>query len=310
MNWHVALWLSGAGLVLLALGGEAVIRGGVMLKRAFGVSPVIIGLFVLSLGTSSPTLAVAVQGAASNLPDITIGVVIGAVLINLLLVLGLGALISPMSSAPKVVLRDGGAMLIGAVAVVGLSLGGTITARDGVVLLGGFAIYAVVAVVSDWRRSSEHSVACAEAEKRSGGEYPSIGGAVGVAAMAHLAPAAVALTGAALCASLPVLAITLIAVLRGHTNIAIGHLITASVFDIFGVLGISALVRPLSVSPVFARADVFVVLGAAVLLLPLLSANWRLTRPRGALLTLAYIGYLGFLCWRQGLIPHGMLGLA
>jgi cation:H+ antiporter len=223
-------------------------------------------------------------------------------------------------------------MLIGAVAVVGLSLGGTITARDGVVLLGGFAIYAVVAVVSDWRRSSEHSVACAEAEKRSGGEYPSIGGglfvlivgviclvlgahfmvggAVGVAAMAHLAPAAVALTGAALCASLPVLAITLIAVLRGHTNIAIGHLITASVFDIFGVLGISALVRPLSVSPVFARADVFVVLGAAVLLLPLLSANWRLTRPRGALLTLAYIGYLGFLCWRQGLIPHGMLGLA
>ncbi len=147
---------------LLALGGEGVIRGGVMLKRALSISPVVIGLFVLSLGTASPTLAIAVQGAASGLSDLAIGVVLGATLINLLLILGLGALIQPMPSAPKVVLRDGGALLIASGLLVLLALHGTIARREGILLIGGFILYAVIAAVTDWRRSAEHSVACAE----------------------------------------------------------------------------------------------------------------------------------------------------
>ena len=330
MNFQVALGIFGAGFVLLALGGEGVIRGGVVLKRAFGLSPVIIGLFVLSLGTASPTLAVSVQAAASNLPDIAVGTVIGAVLINLLLVLGLGALIQPMPSPPKVVLRDGGAMLLAAAGLAGLALAGGIGRREGVFLLGAFVIYAVIAVVSDWRRSAEHSVACAEAEKRSGGEHPSIGGGlfaliIGVvclligahflvgatlvlAASWNIPQSTMALTAVALAVSLPVLAVTVAAALRGHTQIAIGHLIAASIFDIFGVLGVAALVRPLAISPVFARVDVFVPFGAVAILLPLLSANWRLSRPKGALLFLVYVGYVGFLAWRQGLMPHGLFG--
>jgi cation:H+ antiporter len=325
----MALWVVGAGLALLALGGEAVIRGGVTLKRALGASPVVIGLFALSFGTASPVLAVAVQGAASNLPDMAVGAVIGATLINLLLILGLGALIQPMPSAPKVVLRDGGALLLAAAALVLLALHGTIGRREGALLVGGFVVYAVVAIVSDWRRSPLHSVACAEAEKRSAGERPSaggglfalvvgalclvlgahfmVGGALGLGGIWHLPVATVALTVVALAASLPVLAVTAVAALRGHTQIAIGHLIAASVFNVFGVLGIAALVRPLTVSPVFAAADVFVVLGAAVLLLPLLSSHWRLSRPKGAMLVLSYCVYLGFLAWRQGLLPHGLL---
>ncbi len=331
-SFHTVLWILAAGLALLALGGEGVIRGGVMLKRALGVSPVIIGLFVLSLGTASPTLAVAIQGAAMKLPDLAVGTAIGATLINLLLVLGLGALIQPMPSAPKVVLRDGGAMLAASAVLVLLALHGQIGRREGVFLVGGFVVYAIGAIVSDWRRSAEHSVACAEAEKRSLGEVPSAagglfalavgviclllgahfttGGALGLSALWNVPLSAVALTVVALGVSLPVLGVTVIAMLRGHTQLAIGHLITASVFNVFGVLGIAALVRPLSVSPVFAAADVFAMLGATVLLLPLLSSNWRLTRPKGALLVLGYAAYVGFLAWRQGFIPHGVLGLA
>jgi len=328
----MALWLSAAGLVLLALGGEGVIRGGVILKRALEISPVIIGLFALSLGTSSPVLAIAAQGAAAGLPDLTIGVLIGATLINLLLILGLGALIQPMPSAPKTVLRDGGAMLLASAALVILALQGTVSRRDGVFLVAGFAVYAILVVVTDWRRTADHSVACAEAERRETGEKPSVigggfaliigvvclvigahfaaGGALALARQWNVPLSVPALTVVALGASLPVLAVTAAAALRGYTQIAIGHLMTASAFNLFGGLGVAALVRPLAVSPAFATADAFAVLGASALLLPLLSANWRLSRAKGALLVLCYAGYVGFLAWRQGLLPPGLLGLS
>ncbi|MEJ0041732.1 MAG: sodium:calcium antiporter [Rhizomicrobium sp.] len=332
MNLETAWWIFGAGFVLLALGGEGVIRGGVVLKRALGISPVIIGLFVLSLGTSSPTLAIAMQGAASRIPDLAVGAVIGATLINLLLILGLCALISQCRAPPKVVLRDGGALLIASGVLVLLALHGMIGRREGVLLIGGFILYAVVAAVSDWRRSADHSVACAEAEKRMTGEHPSIGGGLFVlivggiclligahflvggtlslAAQWNLPLPVLAITLVAFAASVPVLLVTAVAAARGHTEVAIGHLITASVFNLLGVLGIAALVHPLRVSPVFAASDVFVVLGAAALLLPLLSANWRLSRPKAALLLLAYVGYVGYLAWRQGLLPHALPGMA
>ncbi len=322
MNLTAAFWFFGAGIALLALGGEGVIRGGVAFKRALGASPVIVGLFAISLGTASPVLAIAAQSAQANLPDIAIGVVIGATLINLLLILGLGALIQPMPSAPKVVLRDGGAMLAAAAALTALALHGQIGRREGVLLLGAFVIYAVIASVSDWRRSTEHSVACDMAEKRSLGQSPSaggglfaltvgviclligahftVGGALSLATVWNIPPSAIAMTVVALGASLPVLAITVIAALRGHTDIAIGHLITASVFNVFGVLGIAALIRPLTIAPSFAAADVFALLAAVVLLLPLLSSSWRLSRTKGFLLILAYAGYLGVLAWRLG----------
>ncbi len=323
----MVLLLFGAGLALLALGGEAVIRGGVALKRTLGIAPVIVGLFAISIGTASPTLAIAATAAHANLPDIAIGTVIGATLINLLLILGLCALIQPMPSAPKVVLRDGGAILAAGAALAALAWYGEIGRREGVLLLGAFAIYAVIVVVSDWRRSIEHSVACAEAENRASREEPSIfgslfvlfvgaicllvgahfivGSTLSLAAHWHLQPATVAMTAVAFGAALPVFAITAIAALRGYTHIAIGHLITASVFNVFGALGIAALVHPITISHTsFAPADTFAVLGAAVLLLPLLSMNWRLSRANGVLLMLAYIGYLGFTAWRLGLIPH------
>jgi cation:H+ antiporter len=323
------MWVFGAGLVLLALGGEGLIRGGVMIKRALGVSPVIVGLFVLSVGTSSPGLATAIQAAHSNLPDLAVGTLIGTTLINLLLVLGLGAVIRPMQSPPKVVLRDGGALVLASAALVGLSFIGSIGRREGALLVGAFVLYAVVAVISDWRRAAEHSVNCAEAERRAVGENPSFGGgvfvlivgviclilgahflaggAIGLAGFYNLPLGAVAVTAVALAAALPVLIATAVAAARGHTQIAIGHLIAASVFNLFGALGIAALVHPLQIPKAFAAGDVFVILAASILLIPLLSTHWRLSRLKGAALVLAYLGYIGFLAWRQGLIPHGVV---
>lgn len=332
MNFDMAAWILGAGFVLLALGSEGLVRGGVMLKRALGISPVVIGLFVLSLGTSSPTLAVAAKAASSNLPDLALGVILGTTLINLLLILGLGALIRPMPSAPKVVLRDGGALLIASALFVALAHLGEVGRREGVGLIGLFLAYAVGAIVSDWRRSTEHSIACAEAERRSTGEYPTLGGGLFVIVVgaiclllgAHfmvssaspishilnipIGTAAVAVISLAV--SVPLLIATLVAAARGHTQIVVGHLMIASVFNLTGALGTAALVRPLRFSPAFASLDVFVLLGATALLIPLLASNWRLTRPKAALLILAYVGYAVYLAWHLGLLPIGASGPA
>jgi cation:H+ antiporter len=139
------------------------------------------------------------------------------------------------------------------------------------------------------------------------GSHFTVGGAVALATVRQLPFGAIAMTVVALSVSLPVLLITAIAVARGYTQIAIGHLLSASVFNVFAVLGIAALVHPLAVTPSFVRGDFFAVLGAVVLLLPLLSASWRLSRFKGGLLMLAYAGYVGFLVWRLGML-HGVLG--
>jgi len=322
-------WFLAGGVALLTLGGEAVVRGGIMLIRNLGVPPLIVGLFIISLGSSSPNMAVSVEAVLAGAPDIAVGTAIGANIINLLLILGLGALIAPMAGAPKVVLRDGGAMLIAASVLAWLAHRGVIDRSAGLLLILGFFFYLAISLATDWRRHAEHSVSCAMSESRSdepslaGGLFAAIigitslvlgshflvGGALALGSQLHVSQTMLGLTVVALGTCLPVLAVTAIAALRGHTQIAIGHLIGTSVFNVFGVLGVTALLRPLSVSPLFASVDVFVMLGAAVLLVPLLAASWRLSRPKGAILVLSYACYLVFVGWRQGLLTPATLGL-
>src|SRR5476651_2217482 len=167
-------WFFAGGVALLTLGGEAVGRDGVMLIRTLGVPPLIVGLFIISLRSSSPNLAVSLEAALAGAPDIAVGTVIGANIVNLLLILGLGALIRPMASAPKVVLRDGGAMLAAAVVLAWLAHRGAIDREAGLVLVLGFILYVAVTLMTDWRRQADHSVSCAMSESRS--DAPSVAG--------------------------------------------------------------------------------------------------------------------------------------
>ncbi len=329
MTLTTIYWFLAGGVALLTLGGEAVVRGGVMLIRNLGVPPLIVGLFIISLGSSSPNLAVSLEAALVGAPDIAIGTVIGANIVNLLLILGLGSLISPMASAPKVVLRDGGAMLIAAGVLAWLAHRGAIDREAGLLLLAGFILYMAVTLATDWRRHAEHSVSCAMSETRSDepsaaggfftvvigiiclvlGSHFLVGGALALGSELHLSQVLLGLTVVALGACLPVMAVTAIAAIRGHTQLAIGHLIGTSVFNVFGVLGVAAIIHPLTISPLFAAVDVFVLLGTAVLLMPLLAMSWRLSRPKGALLVLSYACYVVFVGWRQGLLTPAMIGL-
>lgn len=327
----MAYWFLGGGLVMLLFGSEAVVRGGVTMARALNLPPLMIGLLVITAGTSAPEFAVSVQAAYVGASDIALANVVGSNILNLLLILGLAALIRPLPSSPKVVLRDGTAMLLAAIAVAVMAHDGMVNRVEGYALLGAFALYVVIHFFSDWRRSSEHSVPCARAITRLQGEGMSgtaglflflfglaglavgahfaVDGAVAVAREFHLSQAMIGLTVIAFGVSIPELFVTLIAAARGHTQIAIGHLVGSNVFNSLGVIGVTAALVPLHISPAL-NADLLAMVAASALLLPLLITSWRLTRPRGALLVLSYACYLIFIAWRQGLITPAMVGLS
>lgn len=319
------------GLLLLLLGSETVVRGAVGLSKSLGFSPLLIGLLVVSLGTSAPELVVSLQAAFKQVPDLALGNIVGSNIVNILLILGFGALIRPLPSSPRVVLRDGGAMLLASIALFVMMQIGTITRQEGWILLCGFVLYVVISFLTDWRRPTVLSVSETRAQARMKtdlplavnalllifglgclyfGAYFVVDGGVVIARAYHVPQAVIGLTLIALGASLPELMTTIVAATRGHTSIAIGHLIGSSIFNILLVLGLTASIRPLSVNHLLASQDIYVMLGAVILLLPMLASGWRLTRGQGALLVIFYLAYIVFLAWRQGLLSPHLLGFS
>lgn len=325
-----AFWFIAGGLLLLVLGSETLLRGAVGLSKAAGVSPLLIGLLVVAAGTSAPELIVSVEAAYRHAPDLALGNVVGSNIVNILLVMGLAAVIRPLPSSPRVVIRDGGALAAATAVLVVIMQGGTISQTEGWTLLGGFAAYVVLAFFTDWRRNTVLSVAEVRAQERMGGDLPVIAallllvfglaclffgakfiidGGLAVAQAYNVPQSLIGLTLVAIGTSLPELATATFASARGQTAIVIGTMIGSNIFNILLVLGITASIHPLNVDPVLAGADAFVMLAAAIVLVPLMLAGWKLSRFRGLLLLLGYIAYVAFLAWRQGLVTPQMLGL-
>ena len=317
----------GVGVLLLLLGSEALLRGGIGLARNLGVAPLIIGILIVTAATSAPELAVVLQSARSA-PDIAVGDVVGSNLFNILMILGFGALIRPLSSPPKVVFRDAGALLVSAGALAAIALSGAISRKFGLILLAGFVAYAIVSFATDWRRSAHLSAHEGNAECRIGtksfgmgsaymifgviavilGARCLIDGGLAIASLYHLPQFLTALTLITLGTSVPELVIASTAIAWRQTNYAAGHIIASSVFNILFVLGLAAFLHPVSISPMLAH-NILLMAGATLLLLPLLMISWRLTRPRGFLLVLFYCGYIGLLAWQQHYITPQMIGL-
>jgi cation:H+ antiporter len=310
----------GFGFALLILGSEAALHGAIGLSRKVGLSPLLIGLLIMSAASAAPELSVSLQAVGHSAPDIAVGTVVGSNIINVLLILGLGALIRPLPSPPKIVFRDGGALVLASAAFLLMAKSGTISRGMGIVLIGAFILYFVLVFATDWRRSSNASVAECRAQRHEGQISAGLGaflllfgivcvvagarflidGAMAIGESYHIPQATLGLTMVALGTSLPELAVTFIATVRGRADIAVGQLVGASVFNILFVIGVTAAVHPLPVAPAFAAIDILVMLGAAILLMPLLANSWRLSRISGVMLMLGYAGYIVFVATRLG----------
>ncbi|WP_417441203.1 calcium/sodium antiporter [Idiomarina sp.] len=303
------------GVVLLTFGGEALIRGSLAAAKRFGISPLLSGLVIVGFGTSSPELVVSIDAAMTGQPDIAIGNVVGSNIGNILLILGVCAVIMPMAVQPLALRRDAvtvvGASVLFLVLVGGSALGRT----DAFILLIALFAYLIWAYRSERQHAGPSAdMHKAEAEELTavpktslwivmavliglvfliGGSRVMLSGAIGLAESFGVSEAVIGLTLVAVGTSLPELAVSVMAALRRHADVAVGNILGSNIFNLLGILGISALLQPLPVPERILQFDQWMMLGTAVVLLLFLYTGRRLSRMEGGVLLAGYVAYVG-----------------
>jgi cation:H+ antiporter len=313
--------LFAAGLVLLVGGAELLVRGSSRLAAAFGVSPLVIGLTVVAYGTSTPELAVSVSAGLEGRADLEVGNVVGSNVFNVLAILGACALLAPLRVEAQVVRREVPIMIGASLLAAALGWDGRISALDGALLTAGIVLYSVSSIVQSRRETAaiqaeyaqEYGPAAAPAG-RAGvavqllwiaaglallvvGSRWLVGGAVAAAQWLGVSEVVIGLTIVSIGTSLPEVATSVLATLRGERDIAIGNVVGSNVYNLLAILGVASLVTPggLEVAPSIRNFDGPVMIAVALACLPLFATGHRLARWEGALFLGYYVAYAVYL---------------
>ncbi|MCS7067782.1 MAG: calcium/sodium antiporter [Meiothermus sp.] len=315
MEFVINLLLIAAGIVLLYFGGEALVRNAVVLARSWGISTMVVGLTVVAFGTSSPELAASLAAALSGSPAIAIGNVVGSNILNILFILGLTALIAPIRAQAQFIKREVPIMIGAALLLfVFLNFDQQISRLEGLLSVALLGLYIWFLYKSSTGESTEvQGEFDQEYGKPIQAGWPTYAGVVlglvllGVGARlltigaVELARAfgvpelVIGLTIVALGTSLPEVAASLMAALRREPDIALGNIVGSNIFNILGILGITALVQPIGLPWESIVRDLWVMLGASVLLWPFLVTGFRLGRREGGLFLGLYGVYVALL---------------
>ena len=316
-----SILLVAGGLVLLALGGELLVRGAVGMAARLGISPLLAGLTIVGFGTSTPELATSVQAALAGSPGIAIGNVVGSNIANILFILGLSAVILPLSVNPASFARDSIALGGSALLCTAAILYGTMGSLIGAGLIAGLVAYVW------WAYRSESAAPCPEGARHEAeaadrpvppGTGPVIlagmavaglaaaifgagwlvDGAIVLASAAGVSQSVIGLTVVAVGTSLPELIACIVAVLRKHEDVALGNIVGSNIYNILGILGLTAVIQPIAAPPEIAGFDIWVMLGVTALLIVELRSGWKLSRIEGAVLVALYVAYTAFLTLR------------
>ena len=300
------------GFLLLVAGGEALVRGAVSVASRLGVSPLLIGLTLVGFGTSTPELVTSLQAAFDGLPGIALGNVVGSNVANVLLILGVAAIIAPVAAARAGFRRDGTALAVATALCVGVVLYGALDRWLGGVLVAALAIYLVVAYLTD-RAGEPDPAAASDAAPLPGplwltlalavggiavtilGARLAVDAAVSLALVWGMSETVVGLTIVAVGTSLPELVTSVVAALRRESGIAFGNVVGSNIYNILGILGVTALVRPIAVPMQIAQLDVWVMTGAALALIAAVALRQRVDRVTGLAFLAAYTGYTAWL---------------
>jgi cation:H+ antiporter len=308
-----------AGFAVLVGGAEVLVRGASSLAVRTGLSPVVVGLTVVAFGTSAPELAVSVGAARSGQAGLAIGNVVGSNIANVLLVLGVSALVGgSLVVAQKVVRIDVPIMVAASILVLVLSLDGRIGSLEGWLLVGGIVAYVVWTVATALRGDDDEVVAEYE---EAFGAAPSrpvaldlvqlVGGvlllvlgsrwlvdsASEIASALGVSDLVIGLTVVAFGTSAPELATSVVAAVRGERDIAVGNVVGSNIFNLLSVLGATAVLAPggLPISDDALRLDLPVMLAVAIACLPIFFTGYEIRRWEGALFAAYYVAYLAFL---------------
>ena len=308
-----------AGLVVLVVGGELLVRGAVALAAAMRIPSVVIGLTVVAFGTSSPELAVNLQAAYTGNADVGVGNVIGSNIFNVLFVLGISALVAPLLVHSQLIRRDVPLMILASVLLLALSLDGKLSRLDGSVLFVGLIVYVGWCILQSRR---ETPTVQSEFAKEFGpvtsgakivlmqiglisvglvmlslGSHWLVTGAVSVATRLGVSELIIGLTIIAAGTSLPEVVTSVVAAWRGERDIAVGNVVGSNMFNILCVLGLTSVLAPegIAISPAALRFDIPVMIAVAVACLPIFFTGNVIARWEGALFFFYYLVYTAYL---------------
>ncbi len=299
-----------AGFALLMGGGEGLVQGATRISQNLSVSPLVVGFTVVAVGTSLPELAVAIEAISTDSPDIAIGGVLGSNVANVMLVLGSAALLGASSQIGEGVIRDSIAVIVATVFMTGFVIAGNVPLFGGVVmiaLLSGYYFYTYsMAISSEDEYQFEDSwlpknmpiaiIACV-----TGGVMIWFGaellvtGAKGIAETFGVSEAVIGLTVVALGTSLPELAVTVVAGIRGQGGVAVGNVLGSNVMNIMGIIGIASIVGGgIPVASEFYR-DIIVVIATSGFVVAIFLTGKEISRSVGSFMILAYLSYMAYL---------------
>ena len=304
------------GLILLTVGGELLVRCSSRIASAYGISPLVVGLTIVALGTSAPELGVSLFAALQGKPEIALTNVVGSNIFNIGFILGLCALVSPLVVQLKLLKFDIPIMILASIAVYFFCRDLNFVQIEGIVLVVCAAIYLywIVRAAKKEPKNISDNIELAESKtKRSPlgwnliymiislgvlvvGSRLLVSGAEGIAKAFGVSESLIGLTIVAAGTSLPEVATSVMATLRGQTDIAVGNVIGSNILNIFLILGVSAgLNTSLAVPEALVNFDLVVMIGVAFICYPLLVTSRKLVRWEGALLLAGYAGYTAIL---------------
>ena len=301
------------GLAILIAGGEILVRGAVGIALKFNLSPLVIGMTIVSFGTSAPELLVSLKAALEGHPEIAIGNVVGSNIANIALVLGITTLILPIPVQKNTLKIDWPIMMAVSVLFYLFILNGVLNTWEGaifVLLLLIFVIYQLKSSKSN--ETDDDDEALKEVKSNYSNIYLHLlfillgvvglafgadwllEGAVNIASNLGVSEHIISVTIVAFGTSVPELATSIIAAFKKQMDISVGNLIGSNIFNLLGVLGITAIIKEIPISNQVITNDVFWMLGTSFLLLPLM-LNYNISRWKGAVLALSYLAYVFFL---------------
>ncbi len=301
-------------LVLLYFGALGLVKGSSSLALKAGVSPLVAGLTVVAFGTSSPELVVGINSALSGHGNIAIGNVIGSNLFNICLILGVSALISPLKIKMQLLKIDIPVLIVSTIGFMLLFADRHINRLEGGILVVGIVLYTVLNIILARREKSAEVKAAFEqsiADQKMkwywsaslvllgiailiAGSELLVKGAVDIARSLGVGETIISITIIAAGTSLPELASSIVATMKKEYDIAIGNIIGSSIFNILAIVGIASVIKPLSAMAI-SNIDLYVMIGATLLLLPFFRTNYTLKRDEGIFMIAIYLIYLYYL---------------
>ena len=319
----IAFALVAVGIVVLLYGGDLLVRGATSLARKVGIPALIVGLTIVAFGTSAPEMVVSAAAALEGAPGLAIGNIVGSNIANILLVLGVPALLAPLATQVVGVRSNATIALLLTGVFIWMGLDGRLTLNEGVALAVGIGLYILYLAVVASRSSDDPVIAeMTDVDHMDGlpktpvmigvfllaglvllpvGARMIVTGAVDIAAFFNVPEAVVGLTVLAIGTSLPELATAMVAALRRQAEMAIGNVIGSNIFNICavgGITGVSATLAtggPAPFDPTFIRFDFWVMLGAMIVVTLLVFARRPVGRVLGGVFALGYVAYLAAL---------------